>query len=161
MTQIKISAEGPVAGTPEDVYGYIADYRRHHPRFLPDAFSDMRVEEGGVGAGTVVTYRLKVAGRTSDARATIAEPEPGRVLEETVVGAGIVTTFTVLPTQGGSTVRIDTRWQSAPGIKGWIERTVGPRLLHKLYIDELARLDNYAAMQAHSMAGGLAHTHGG
>ena len=37
----------------EVVYGYLADMREHHPRFLPPAFEDFKVESGGVGAGTV------------------------------------------------------------------------------------------------------------
>ena len=51
MARILISAERSVEAPAETVYGYIADMREHHPRFLPPAFSDFRVESGGVGAG--------------------------------------------------------------------------------------------------------------
>jgi hypothetical protein len=30
-----VSVEGPVGGTPADVYRYIADMTNHHPRFVP------------------------------------------------------------------------------------------------------------------------------
>ena len=68
MARILISAEGPVEAPAETVYGYIADMREHHPRFLPPAFSDFRVESGGVGAGTVTRFKVTAGGRTSGAR---------------------------------------------------------------------------------------------
>lgn len=142
--EIHVSAERVIAAAPERVYAYIADHERHHHRFLPTAFSDYRVEEGGIGAGTVVSYRLKAAGRTQAYRARIDEPEPGRVLTETLLDSGAVTTFTILPHADGSLVRIETRWRAARGIKGWVERHSVPRILRPLFTDELARLDAYA-----------------
>ena len=50
MGTIHVSAEGTVDAPAETVYGYIADMQEHHPRFLPAAFSDFKVEAGGVGA---------------------------------------------------------------------------------------------------------------
>ena len=73
MSEITVSAERTVAAPVKQVYGYIADYRHHHPHFLPSAFSDFQIEEGGEGAGTVVSYRLKAGGRTQSFRARIAE----------------------------------------------------------------------------------------
>jgi hypothetical protein len=34
--------------------------REHHPRFLPQAFSDLRVESGGVGAGKITHFNMTV-----------------------------------------------------------------------------------------------------
>ena len=48
MAKIVASAEGTVDAPADTVYGYIADMREHHPRFLPPAFSDFQVESGGV-----------------------------------------------------------------------------------------------------------------
>jgi tRNA A37 threonylcarbamoyladenosine synthetase subunit TsaC/SUA5/YrdC len=39
MGKINVSAEGTVAAPAETVYGYIADMREHHPKFLPQATS--------------------------------------------------------------------------------------------------------------------------
>ena len=77
--------------------------------------------------------------------ATISEPEPGRRLVET--GDGVVTTFTVAPSDGGCVVRFDTVFDE-PGLSGVFLRLFIGRMLGPLYADELARLDVYA------------HTHG-
>ena len=51
MGTIHVTAERLVGAPADNVYGYLADMREHHPRFLPPAFSDFEVESGGVGAG--------------------------------------------------------------------------------------------------------------
>ena len=131
----------------ETVYGYIADMREHHPRFLPPAFSDFRVESGGVGAGTVTTFKVTAGGRTREYRNVVAEPEPGRTLTESDTGSSAVTTFTVSPQGTASLVRISTAWDGAGGIGGFFERTFAPRVLRGIYADELKRLDAYAREQ--------------
>ena len=128
----------------DTVYGYIADMREHHPRFLPPAFSDFRVESGGVGAGTVTRFKVTAGGRTREYRNVVAEPEPGRILTESDTGSSAVTTFTVSPRGGASLVRISTAWDGAGGIGGVFERMFAPRVLRGIYADELKRLDAYA-----------------
>jgi uncharacterized protein YndB with AHSA1/START domain len=144
VAKIVVSAEGTVDAPVETVYGYIADMREHHPRFLPPAFSDFRVESGGVGAGTVTTFKVTAGGRTREYRNVVAEPEPGRVLTESDTGSSAVTTFTVSPRGTSSLVRISTAWDGAGGIGGFFERTFAPRVLRGIYADELKRLDAYA-----------------
>ena len=128
----------------ETVYRYIADMREHHPRFLPPAFSDFRVESGGVGAGTVLHYKVTAGGRTREFRTKVAEPEPGRVLTESDTNSSSVTTFTVSPQGAASLVRISTSWDGAGGIGGVFERMFAPRVMRAIYADELKRLDAYA-----------------
>src|SRR5262245_21409695 len=82
MAEIRVVAERPVGAPPDVVYRCIADYREHHPRFLPPAFTDFRVEQGGVGAGTVIAFDGTFGGRTRSFRMQVAEPQPGRVLTE-------------------------------------------------------------------------------
>ncbi len=148
MGEIQVSAEGIVMAPAEDVYRYLADYREHHPRFLPAAFSAFQVESGGIGAGTVVRFRMAVGGSSREYRQRVSEPEPGRVLVETGMESGEVTTFTVTPEGTASRVRIDTRFADSGGVRGLVERLVAPRLLRRLYADELGRLDRYARAQA-------------
>jgi hypothetical protein len=144
MPPINVSAERPI-GVPADVvYGYLADMREHHPRFLPPAFSDFAVESGGVGAGTVTCFKLTAGGRTREYRMEVAEPEPGRVLTESDTSSSLVTTFTVTPEGGSSRVRIATTWDGAGGIGGFFERLFAPRVMRGIYADELERLDAYA-----------------
>ena len=147
MGEIRVTVERPIGAPAERVYRYLADYREHHHRFLPPAFSDFQVEQGGVGAGTVIHFRLTVGGRTQTYRQRVEEPAPGRVLTEADLEPGAVTTFTVTPDGDRCRVRIETAWRRA-GVRGLVERLFAPRLLRPLYADELARLDRYAREQA-------------
>jgi uncharacterized protein YndB with AHSA1/START domain len=144
MARILVSAERVVEAPAETVYGYIADMREHHPRFLPPAFSDFRVESGGVGAGTVTRFKVTAGGRTREYQMKVAEPEPGRVLTESDTNSSMVTTSTVSPQGGTSLVQISTTWDGAHGIGGFFERMFAPRVMRAIYADELNRLDAYA-----------------
>lgn len=148
MATIRVSAERPIEAPPATVYGYIADMREHHPSFLPPAFSDFEVESGGVGAGTVIRFKLAAGGRTREYRMEVAEPSPGHVLAESDTGSSLVTTFTVSPVGSRSRVEISTSWAGAGGIGGFFERLFAPRVLEGIYADELERLNAYAREQA-------------
>jgi Polyketide cyclase / dehydrase and lipid transport len=148
MGTLHVSAERSVHAPPDAVYGYLADMREHHPRFLPPAFSDFEVESGGVGAGTITRFKLNAGGRTREYRMEVAEPEPGRVLTESDTSSSLVTTFTVSPEGSRSRVSISTTWEGAGGIGGFFERTFAPRVMRALYADELQRLDAYARERA-------------
>jgi uncharacterized protein YndB with AHSA1/START domain len=147
VAKLSVSAERTVDAPVDTVYGYFADMREHHPRFLPPAFSDFRVESGGVGAGTITRFKMTAGGRTREYRMQVAEPEPGRVITESDTASSLVTTTTVSPQNGTSLVRITTTWDGAGGIGGFFERMFGPRVLRGIYADELERLDAYAREQ--------------
>jgi len=84
------------------VYNIIADYHNGHPYILPKPyFLNLEVEQGGVGEGTVIRFQMQVLGKTETFRAVVTEPEPGRVLVESNLLQGSVTTFTVDPVEGG------------------------------------------------------------
>jgi Polyketide cyclase / dehydrase and lipid transport len=143
---IHVAADGVVDAPAEEVYSYLADYREHHPRFLPPAFSHLEVESGGVGAGTIFNLEMNAGGRSRKYRMQVTEPEAGRVLTESDMNSSLVTTFTVTgegPNQ--ARVRIESGWEGAGGIGGFFERLFAPRLLRRLYADELRRLDEYAS----------------
>src|ERR1700761_5200916 len=120
MGTIEVSAERPVAASSDTVYGWLADYVDHHHRFLPAAFSDYKVESGGTGTGTMVSFTVTAGGRTRPYTMLVSEPEPGRVLVETDQGSSLVTTFTVTPTGETSNVCIASSWQGAGGIGGFL-----------------------------------------
>ena len=147
MVAIQVTAERAIDAPATRVYGYIADYRQHHPRFLPPAFSHVQVEQGGVGAGTVIRFRVKAGGRTQEYHQRVSEPVPGRTISEQNIDSDLTTTFTVTPDGRNCRVQIATTWQRA-GIGGVIERIFAPRLLSPLYADELERLNRYAREQA-------------
>lgn len=151
MGTVHAEAERTVGAPADTVYAVLADMRQHHAKILPPAFSDFTVESGGVGAGTV-WFTLTAGGRTRGYRMTVAEPEPGRVMTESDHDSSLVTTFSVTPQGSGSRVRISTTWDGAGGIGGFFERAFAPRALHRIYADELHRLDAYAT----GLAGGIA-----
>jgi len=147
MSTVTAAAQRTVAAPPDAVYRCIADYRTHHPRILPPAFSGYHVEAGGVGEGTIVGFAVTAGGRTRPYRMRVSEPEPGHVLRETDTGSSLVTTFTITPDGDGSQVRVETTWQGAGGIGGFFEKRFAPGAMRKLYDDMLALLDEHARAQ--------------
>ena len=149
MVQIYITAERRIGGPAEDVYRYLANYRDHHPHFLPPAFSEFVVEQGGVGEGTIIRFAVTAGGQRHTYRQRVTEPEPGQVLVESGIDSSEVTTFTVAAVSSAeSRVRIETRFAASPGLRGVVERVVSPFLLSPMYADELRRLDRYAREHA-------------
>ena len=142
-----LSATGVVPAPAERVYGLIADYRNGHPRIVPKQFSNLVVEQGGVGAGTVFRFQMRLLGITQSFRAAITEPDPGRVLVETDLDAnGAVTTFRVEPEkEAQSRVTITTELPIHGGLIGAIERWVTNTLLLPLYSEEITILSSVAA----------------
>lgn len=142
-----VSRSARVDAPASRVYQLIADYRTGHPSILPPAFSDLTVIQGGVGAGTEIRFNLRVLGRRVPFRATVSEPEPGRVLvERNHEPEASVTTFVVDPLNGGmaADVTISTELEARPGPLGALRRWLTRRLLEPLYVDELRRLADRA-----------------
>lgn len=147
LAEVRATAERRVGAPAAWTYRCVADEREHHHRFLPPAFSGWRIEQAGIGAGTVVRFQVTLDRLARDYLATIAEPEPGRVLTESDPEVGTVTTFTVTPDGAESRMRIETAWTGVGGVAGVAERLRAPRPLGRLDADELARLDRYAREQ--------------
>jgi uncharacterized protein YndB with AHSA1/START domain len=152
MGRIHVAEEGHVGAPAELTYRLIAD-DEHHQQFLPDGFSDFETLEGGVGAGTVHRFKVSAGpGRQREMVMRVDEPEPGRVLTESDQASSMVTSFTVTPAGDGCTVRIETEWDGAGGVGGFFERLFAPRMMRRVYVDELGRLDRYARQQATAAA---------
>ena len=146
MPTLHIDATSLIPAPPAVVYGLIADYHRGHPSILPpEYFEHLVVEEGGVGAGTRIRYTIKAFGSREASRARITEPEPGRVLVETVEGSGIVTTFTVDPAPGNQSQVTFATDYPAKGLRGLFEELFVPGFLRKVYAAELRLLGIRAA----------------
>jgi len=147
MGKLEVHARRTVGAPAADVYRYIADMSEHHPHFLPPAFSGFQVTSGGMGAGTTTQFTLTAGGRNREYRMAVAEPEPGRVLTESDTASSLVTRWTVTPQGDSSEVEITTSWDGAGGVGGFFEKMFAPRVMAKLYDDELQRLDGYARAQ--------------
>ena len=153
MSETVIAASKLIAAPAERLYAIIADYHNGHPLILPRPyFVALQVEQGGVGAGTVVSFQMKLMGRTQNFRARISEPEPGRVLEEFSETNGAVTRFTVEPRDAGQAafVTISTAMEASGGLAGKIQGWMTRRLLQPIYVKELEQLAAVAAGQAGS-----------
>jgi len=140
---IRAHAQRDISAPAEQVYALLADYQGHHRHILTPSFDNYRVEAGGHGAGTVIGFDLTLGGRRRSVRQRVDEPEPGRLLTETDLNSGARTTFVVTPYGEKSTVEIVTEFKGAPGIAGLVERLVAPRLLGRLYAEELSRLEEH------------------
>ena len=156
MRLVQASKSGLVPAPPRAVYSLIADYRSGHPRMLPRRyFPRLEVERGGVGAGTIIRFEVRLFGTTRRVRAEISEPKPGEELVETDLATGARTTFVVVSRGGGreSEVTIKTEWE-ANGLRGWIEGILAPLLLRRIYAEELAQLGTlFAAVSSESTRG--------
>src|SRR4051812_26644140 len=144
MPSHRVSVEAEVNAPAGPTYAVIADYRDGHPRIIPrPPFVSLDVEQGGIGAGTIIRCAMRVLGRTRTFRAAISEPEPGRMLVETELESenGLVTTF-VVESLGvdRSRVTIATEMKSRGGLLGRLERFLINRLLRSVYRRELELL---------------------
>jgi hypothetical protein len=141
-----VQAEASIDASPASVYAVLADYTTHHPRIMPPSlFSDLEVESGGIGAGTVFHITLRIAGKKQQLHMRVEEPEPGRVLTETNLDTGVVTTFTVGSANGDSRskARISSEWEPKGALGGLIDRTMMPLLTRWIFAKQLRELERY------------------
>ncbi len=144
---ITVSESAVIDARPEEIYAIISEYRVHHQAIIPRAyFKEMTVEKGGQGAGTEIFLRMRVLGVEKTYYQYVTEPEPGRVLMEADPKAGVVTTFTVEPMDGGQHARvtISTESKPSPGFAGFMEKLIQPPISRRIYRQELQQLADYA-----------------
>jgi Polyketide cyclase / dehydrase and lipid transport len=146
MNTVQTEASALIDAKPEQVYAVLSDYQTHHANILPKQyFTHYEVESGGQGAGTVFRATVTVMGVQSHFHMAVSEPQPGQVIAESDLENGTVTTFMLMPAQGGAQtqVTISTAWTPKPGIAGWLERLFNPMTLRQIYNTELAQLNSY------------------
>ena len=138
MRQITAKAAAILDARPEDVYAIIADYQHGHPHILPkERLSDLQVEQGGYGAGTIIRFKVNTFGFVETAYQRVSEPEPGRVLVEQDIDSSrnATTTFTVTSVEQGQKahVEITTTMNPSPGLQGFVERLLVPLIQPPVY----------------------------
>jgi uncharacterized protein YndB with AHSA1/START domain len=146
MGRTRAHAERVIGAPPAAVYAVLADYTTQHPRIMPaPPFSDLEVESGGVGAGTIFHITVRMLGRRQRLHMRVAEPAPGQVLTETNLDTGVVTVFTVAPRDGRSRTLagMSSEWETKRGLGGLVDRVVAPRLLGRMFAKQLRQLDQY------------------
>ena len=150
MSHIHVETERVIDAPPAEVFAFLADYKTKHPMILTPNFLEYAVERGGVGAGTVISYRLHAGGRERPYRMQIDEPEAGKILREHDTNSSLFTTWTVDqgPNPRQSRVTVATHWEGGSGMGGFFERTFAPMGLRGIYSDMLNRLEQSLAGSA-------------
>jgi hypothetical protein len=149
MKPYRATASALIDAPANVVYDILADYGNGHPLILPKPyFVSLEIEQGGVGDGTIISFQMRVFGKTQTFRAAITEPEPGRVLVETNLdGAGAITTFVVDSRDQSQscevTIATEGRTERA-GLLGRLERSLTISLLRRIYRAELKLLSELA-----------------
>jgi hypothetical protein len=146
MSMIRSEASAVIDARPEELYAVVSDYRVGHPAILPKPyFTELTVEKGGQGAGTVIRTRMKVFGREYAFHQAVTEPEPGRVLVETDMDTGQFSSFTFEPLNAGKQTRVTIKAENpaSPGIVGLLERLTQPAFNRRLFQQELRNLADY------------------
>jgi hypothetical protein len=139
MGEVSARTQRQMTAGADEVFAFLRDYTKRG-EVLPSAFLDYRVEEGGTGAGTVVSYRLQAGKRERPYRLAVAEPGDQRLVESDSASS-FVTTWTVTGGGTGSTVTVESRWQGASGIGGFFERRFAPGALQGIYDELLDRVE--------------------
>lgn len=145
MTSVTIRVTDIIPASSEAVYNVIADYHVGHQAILPrPAFREMKVLEGGYGAGTCIHLHTQMWGISNYYDQIVEEPEPGRVLIERDVNTGQYTTFTFEPLSDTQTrVTIESVMPLSKGIRGVLERMSMPAVARNLFKEELQNLAKY------------------
>lgn len=143
MGRIYVKSERVVNAKPEEVYATLADYQEKRPLILTPNFLDYKVEQGGRGNGTVVSYRFQAARRERPYHMLIHEVVKGSVITEQDTNSSLITTWTVSPQENGqrSRVRVTSEWEGGSGIGGFFERLFAPSGLNGIYTKMLAMLN--------------------
>ena len=120
-------------------------------KILTENYLNYKVEAGGIGAGTVVTYRLHAANRERGYSIQVSDPGTGKVLQEKDAGSSLVTMWTLAPTEDGQKTRVQltSDWEGGKGVGGFFEKTFAPLGLRRIYTEILSKLaTTFAGTQA-------------
>ncbi len=147
MTTIDVEVSDIIPANIETVYAVIADYEVGHQAILPrPAFKEMKVVEGGYGAGTRLKLHIRLWGQSYYYEQVVEEPEVGRVILERDVKTGQVSTFTLEPLSDTSTqVTITANVPLSKGLRGVLERLSQPTIMRNLFTIELKNLADYVS----------------
>ena len=146
MGEIAVEVEQAYDASPETVFAALADYSAVRPTILAPEFTDFAVLEGGVGAGTRISYRLHATKkRIRQVEAAVTEPEAGRTLQEADQNSSMVVLWDVVPAGTGSKLTVRVNWQGAGGVGGFFERRFAPAGIRRIYRTELDRLETALA----------------
>ncbi|CAJ1494960.1 SRPBCC family protein [[Mycobacterium] burgundiense] len=141
MGQVSATSTVLVNATPDEVLAAVADYNEVRPKILSSQYSDYQVLQGGVGAGTVVKWKLQATkSRVREVQANV--DIAGKTVIEKDANSTMVTNWTVAPAGPGASVTVKTSWTGAGGVKGIFEGIFAPLGLKKIQAEVLKNLKN-------------------
>ncbi|CCQ95033.1 conserved hypothetical protein [[Clostridium] ultunense Esp] len=152
MDTYEIQVTQRIKADTELIYRVLSDYQNEHPRILPKPyFASTEIEQGGIGAGTIVRVQMKVMGVVNHLRLFVTEPIPGREIHEEDPAIGIKTIFTLEPDPDHSSCQVSIRtiWQKKKGFRGLIEQWLVPLIVRSIYAKELEILKSYCEEKQH------------
>ena len=135
MGRITVQKERIINASPEKIYSILSNYKEQRPKMLTPNFIDYKVEKGGKGSGTVISYLLHEANRERAYRMSVDEAVKGRVLTERDSNSSLVTTWVLSPLTGNNRTRVSvtSEWEGGTGVGGFFERTFAPLGLRRIY----------------------------
>jgi len=140
MGQVRALTSRQIGAPAQAVFSALADYATVRPAILPAQYSDYAVREGGVGAGTVASWRLAATSkRTRDVVARVSQPG-ALTLVEADENSSMRVTWTVSGQGDVALVTVEAVWNGAGGIGGFFERTFAPKGLNRIHEQVLAGL---------------------
>ncbi|HEU5356559.1 MAG TPA: SRPBCC family protein [Actinocrinis sp.] len=143
MAQVRAVTSRQVGASAQAVFEALADYATVRPKILPAQYSDYVVREGGVGAGTVVSWQLAATQRrTRSVLARVSQPV-ALTLVEADENSSMRVTWTVSGQGDVALVTVEAVWNGAQGVGGFFERTFAPKGLNRIHDQVLAGLASY------------------
>ena len=140
MGEVRAVTGREVHASAQAVFAALADYAAVRPKLLPEQFSGYGVRVGGMGAGTVVGWRLQATKkRARDVVVSVSEPAP-LTLVEWDANSSMVTTWSVEGHGDHAHVSVESVWSGASGVGGFFERAFAPRGLNRINDRVLANL---------------------
>ena len=110
------------------VWQLLRDYRAPRARMFSESFAEYELHHGGVGAGTVIGYRLRVGRHERAFVLGVEEPTPGRQLRERDRHGRLLVTWTLTPGGDGerTVVRVAAELRD-PDLEHALARARPPR----------------------------------
>jgi hypothetical protein len=140
MGQVRAVTSRQIGASAQAVFDALSDYATVRPKILPAQYSDYAVREGGVGPGTVASWRLAATQkRVRDVVARVSQPAP-LTLTEADDNSSMRVTWTVSGQGDVALVTVEAVWNGASGIGGFFERTFAPKGLNRIHEQVLAGL---------------------
>lgn len=144
MADVRVDVIRLIDADSNALYRCIADFEHHFHQLLPASFSQYRVEAGGFGEGTIISFALTANGTTRHFRMRISEPILGKVITGFDQRALAIATFRIRRERAQVQVEIDTSWPTERGLRSLKSRLYAWLVVRRQLIRILDKLEKHA-----------------